>query len=745
MPSILIKISKTALTALIPLIFCLALPTGLHAETDSSTPSVSSAEIEKLKKTLEDTAAREQLIRQLDILAQAQQPDERKSEIQGALAQVMRGISRRLETFSEGLMELAGGINELPTAANWIQQQFSNEKKRVLWKEVLSNIALSLGSAIVAFLLVRRLLARVGRSLLGEADENRWIAGLRLFGLLLLELIPLAVFLGIAYLILGVLSPREKTRLVALIWINAFIIVQVVGAVFRFILAPGTDNLRLFPMTGETANYLEIWIHRIARIGGYGYFALEAGRFLGLPKSAYEILMRGVGLTVTVMGLIFIWQNRVGVADAIRGWSERSTTRPRSKKRILRRIARLWHLLASAYIMILFAVWALQIEGGFLFLLKATALSTLALCLGWAVLQIIHTLASRGLTIGDELKARFPGLEERTNRYLSTLETVLRFTVEFLIVLAVLQSWGMNSFAWVVSEPGKVLGGTMLRIVAILAGSFAVWEIANLLIQKSLNGSNGKGEHHEPSARTKTLLTMARKALLIVLSVFGTLMILSELGLDIAPLLAGAGVLGLAVGFGSQKLVQDVITGVFILLEDQIAVGDVINTGSHSGLVEAVSIRTVRLRDLTGTVHTIPYSSISTVSNLTKDFSFYVLNLGVAYRESVDEVMEVLKTLGEELMQDAEYGPFILEPLEIMGVDALADSAVIIKARIKTVPSKQWWMGRELNRRIKNRFDELGIEIPFPHTTVYFGSDKKGSTPPLRLHTENTSAKNVLD
>jgi small conductance mechanosensitive channel len=150
-------------------------------------------------------------------------------------------------------------------------------------------------------------------------------------------------------------------------------------------------------------------------------------------------------------------------------------------------------------------------------------------------------------------------------------------------------------------------------------------------------------------------------------------------------------------------------------------------------VVEAVSIRTLRLRDLSGTVHTIPYSAITTVSNLTKEFSYYILDVGIAYREDVDKVMDVLREIGREMREDPEFGPHILEPLEVLGVDSFADSAVVIKARIKTRPIKQWWIGREFNRRMKKRFDELDIEIPFPHQTLYFGVDKDGNAPPMRI------------
>jgi moderate conductance mechanosensitive channel len=212
--------------------------------------------------------------------------------------------------------------------------------------------------------------------------------------------------------------------------------------------------------------------------------------------------------------------------------------------------------------------------------------------------------------------------------------------------------------------------------------------------------------------------------------------LLSQLGVNIGPLLAAAGVLGVAVGFGSQKLVQDVITGFFILLEDAFAVGDVIQVGSYSGAVEAVSIRNVRLRDLAGTVHTIPFSTITSVSNLTRDFSFHVFDMGIAYRENVDQVMETLRAIGSEMRSDTYFRNLILDEPEVFGLDSFGDSAVVIKGRIKTRPIKQWEVGREFNRRVKKRFDELGIEIPFPHRTLYFGVDKDGKAPPAHLVTE---------
>jgi small conductance mechanosensitive channel len=211
------------------------------------------------------------------------------------------------------------------------------------------------------------------------------------------------------------------------------------------------------------------------------------------------------------------------------------------------------------------------------------------------------------------------------------------------------------------------------------------------------------------------------------------MMILSEIGIDLKPLLAAAGLSGLAIGFGAQSLVKDVISGFFILLENSVRVGDVVEVAGVSGVVEEVKLRTITLRDLSGNVHVVPNGIVDKVKNMTKLYSYYLFDIGVAYREDVDEVMAVLKEIAAELQADPKFGADILEPLDMLGLDQFADSAVIIKCRIKTTPMEQWRIGREMNRRIKKTFDAKGIEIPFPHRTIYWG--QPAQTSPVSAHT----------
>lgn len=225
--------------------------------------------------------------------------------------------------------------------------------------------------------------------------------------------------------------------------------------------------------------------------------------------------------------------------------------------------------------------------------------------------------------------------------------------------------------------------------------------------------------------RVTTLIGLLRTIGLVLLWGVVLVIALDQVGLDVTPILAGAGIVGLAVGFGAQNIVRDLISGFFMVLEDQVRVGDVAIVNGTGGLVEAITFRTIVLRDLAGVVHVFPNGTINTLSNMTKGWSGYVIDMGVAYKEDTDHVADIMRRVAEEMRQDAEWGYRILEPIEIFGVDEFADSAVVIKARLKTHPIQQWNVGREYRRRLKKAFDAEGIEIPFPHLSIYTGEVSK--------------------
>lgn len=280
-----------------------------------------------------------------------------------------------------------------------------------------------------------------------------------------------------------------------------------------------------------------------------------------------------------------------------------------------------------------------------------------------------------------------------------------------------------------------------IRIAIIIIMMFITLKLAGVLSRRLFAPFKKDKLEAEMQKRADTLSSLLKYILSVSIVVIALIMILGEFGIEIGPIIAAAGIVGLAVGFGSQQLVQDVISGFFILMEDQIRVGDVINIAGKGGLVEKITLRTTTLRDLAGNVHFVRNGHIDIVTNMTKEFSFYVFDIGVAYRENVDEVIDVIKKVDEELRNDTEFSGDIIEPIEIMGLDKFADSAVVIKARIKTKPIKQWQIGREFNRRLKMAFDAKNIEIPFPHMTVYMGQNKDGQAPPLHVNMGTETAE----
>jgi len=267
-----------------------------------------------------------------------------------------------------------------------------------------------------------------------------------------------------------------------------------------------------------------------------------------------------------------------------------------------------------------------------------------------------------------------------------------------------------------------------IRIVLILVVLWILTRILRAALSRLEKLLIRKEEDSLPSGavkRAETIGRLLRQAVLIAVWTLGTLMILVELGMEIAPILASLGVAGLAFGFGAQNLVRDVISGFFFLLENQVRVGDVAIVNGTGGLVEGINLRTIVLRDLGGVVHVFPNGTITTLSNMTKEWSAHVFEVGVAYKEDTDRVVDVIKRTAAELKSDSYFGRFIIADAEVFGVDSLADSAVVIKGRIKTVPIKQWEVGREFRRRTKKAFDQEGIEIPFPHLSLYFGEASK--------------------
>ncbi|MBD3257101.1 mechanosensitive ion channel [candidate division GN15 bacterium] len=282
------------------------------------------------------------------------------------------------------------------------------------------------------------------------------------------------------------------------------------------------------------------------------------------------------------------------------------------------------------------------------------------------------------------------------------------------------------------NDIGKWLEYPLVRAALVVVGAFILQAIARLAVRRLVTMRRSDTDL-EARKRWETLTSLLRYAISVTVFVVAAIMVLGEFGVEIGPVLAAAGVVGIAIGFGAQSLVSDVFSGIFILLDDEIRVGDVVEVAGKSGIVERVNLRLTVLRDLSGRVHYIPNGKIDVVTNMTKAFAYSLHDIGVAYKEDVDDVIRIIKEVDEDLRQDPDFAQVILEPIEVLGLDRFEDSAVVVRARIKTMPIQQWRVGRAFNRQLKIAFDTQGIEIPFPHMTVYMGQAKDGSAASLNI------------
>lgn len=276
--------------------------------------------------------------------------------------------------------------------------------------------------------------------------------------------------------------------------------------------------------------------------------------------------------------------------------------------------------------------------------------------------------------------------------------------------------WGFDLLGWLTAGLGQQVVESVVRIAVLAVATFAAAELATLLVNRLLARMAARKEAGvRREAQLNTIGPLLHGVARGVIIIIGLMMILAEVGLEIGPLLAGAGVIGLAIGFGAQTLVKDFLTGIFLISEDIVAVGDVVEIAGSSGVVEQMTIRTIRLRALDGTLHVLPYGEAQIIHNMTKVFSYHVIELGVSYESDIDKAFEVMTQVVEDMRADPDLSPRILEPLEVMDVSELADSGVVLRARIKTPPGAQWGVGRAFNRRIKTAWDAAGVEIPYPH------------------------------
>jgi small conductance mechanosensitive channel len=689
--------------------------------TEAAPPPADPAQIKDLIKTINDPAARDRLTKQLNLLLQQQRSAQRAPDEVPLGSRVVGFLSGEVREIADEFGALGHAFGGLPAAVAWFEHQMANPVTFARWVALVTSLAMVLGGGAVAFALAYFLVRRPRHAV--ERRKQNSALGRFALGLtrLVLRLVPVIFFGAVSYALLSALEVPRLVGLATLAIINATVIVLVVTAISRFLFAPHLPGLRLLSISDRAAVFLHRWICWIAVLLSYGGFGIAAARLLGLPGVAAHAAFKVVGLVVLVILMSLVIGKRAPVAGWIRGDHKRKKGAPQQHTAFAstrRWLADFWHLLAGLYLLVVFATWAFATEGGFEFVLRATIITIVALAAARIATVAVERVVERGTAIAAAPGQRLH-VQERAAAYLPVFRGLSLVVVWLIAVAAIVYVWGVNPLAWFETDSGELFMSKAITIVFVVVTGLVAWEFVSAIIEKYLLATGRDGTLVERSQRVRTLLPLLRNAFTIFLLVVTVLIVLSELGLNIAPLLAGAGVVGLAIGFGAQTLVKDVITGIFILFENTIAVGDVVDVGGgHAGLVEHFSIRTLKLRDSAGGVHTVPFSAVTTVVNMTKDFAYYVFNIKVGYDQDTDRVVQVVTELGKDLQNDMGFCDLILAPIEIVGVDSFGGDAVVLQARFKTKPGKQWSVGREFNRRLKKRFGEVGIPLSFPQSMV---------------------------
>lgn len=699
-------------------------------------PAPKTESLQNLVTTLEDDKARAHLVDQIRTLITVQQRGEQAPPATVG-NRYLDSLAGGLQDLHAGATELVGSAADLSSIQRWFVLQIDDPQRRLRWRDLLLGMAAvgAIGAAGAG--LVALLLAPVRRRFAAHPADGMFTRPMRVLALVFLALLPVGAFAVGALAVLPFFDMDLRARLLIVAAIGATVAAQAVLRPLRALVAPG-EPMRQFKMSDATARHIFVWMRRLIVLVAVGYFVVRMATLFQVPPSGIRLLVAIVGLLAVTLAVAFVLHCRSTVAGWLRGSREQG-----AMVYLRRKLADIWHVLAIVLVSAAFVVWLLQETIPVEFILLATLKSAIVLLAAGMLWAGAGSALRHATSVGSTAERMFPRFMVRAGRYMTPVLLAVRIVLAVVTTAILLEIWGVAAFEWSASPIGRriVSAAFGLSVIAVLAA--VAWEAMDIAIERTLVPQESGSASLDRRRRLRTLMPLVRTTGNIALAAIVTMVVLAELGVNIGPLIAGAGVVGIAVGFGAQKLVQDVITGAFMLMEDTISVGDVVQMGEHSGLIEAITIRTVRLRDVAGSVHTVPFSTVNSVINMTKDFSRFVLDVGVAYREDTDQVVEVLKEIDAEMRSEPEFADRMIEPIEVLGVDRFEDSAVIVRARLKTQPIEQWTVGREFNRRMKKRFDELGIEIPFPHTTVYFGGDKQGAAPPAHLELKRTARAHV--
>jgi small-conductance mechanosensitive channel len=603
---------------------------------------------------------------------------------------------------------------------------------------LLVTVLIGLGIIAVGVIverLVLRLTGNLRRQILTSVTLGKLQRLGRFISRLVLDALGIAAYMLTTFILLIIFFRQEDAGywIVSNLLISSYYALVIILAA-RIIMSPTTRALRLLPMQDQDAAFLYRWIIGISVVAAIfitpGIIFLEAGR----SETLFNLFFIASGLSVSILMIAMIWQSRHRVAEAICADAPEGVCVESSLRT---KFARTWHYFAILYVAGSGTFWLINVflgsKGRIIDLIGSLFLIPIFIGLDQWVQRLLKIASGELPEVidlsGDEKPETTPGPgeDEKANikHFAPLIIRVFRFLLIVFLLFIVLGLWGIDL------PLGRIFAADALKIIMVLILGFVIWEFAKTRIDRKLREE--MPEHDEDmeeggagGSRIGTLLMLLRKFVLAVMFVLVSLIILSNLGVNIGPLIAGAGVIGLAIGFGAQTLVKDIISGIFFLVDDAFRVGDYIETAGTKGMVEHISLRSLRLRHPRGPVHTIPFGGMGTVTNNSRDYIISKLDFRVRYDTDVNKVKKIIKKISKKIMKDEEMGPVMLDKLKSQGVRELDDSAMVMRVKFKTIPGEQFVVRREVYRMMQESFRENGIEFAHRNVTVYLPPEDKG-------------------
>ncbi|HGY3715242.1 TPA: mechanosensitive channel protein [Citrobacter gillenii] len=665
-----------------------------------------------LADVLENDASRQELIGQLRKVAATPPPDPVPTIVPPTLTEEktvlenVTDVSRHYgEALSSRFAQLYRNITDAPHKS-FNPQSFTN---------ALTHFVM-LAVSVFGFYWLIRLCALPLYRKMGQwarqknRERSNWLQlPAMIIGAFIIDLLLLALTLFVGQILSDRMNAGNRTiAFQQSLFLNAFALIEFFKAILRLIFCPTVAELRPFNIQTAGARYWNRRLSSLSSLIGYGLIVVVPiiSNQINVQVGAMANVI--IMLCITLWALYLIFKNKKEITEHLQNLAERSLA---FFSLFIRAFALIWHWLASAYFVVLFFFSLFDPGNSLKFMMGATLRSLVIIGIAAFISGMFSRWIAKTITLSPHTQRSYPELQKRLNGWLSTALSIARILTVCVAIMLLLNAWGLFDFwNWLHYGAGEKTVDILIRIALILFFSAIGWTLLASLIENRLTSDiHGRPL---PSARTRTLLTLFRNALAVIISTITIMIVLSEIGVNIAPLLAGAGALGLAISFGSQTLVKDIITGIFIQFENGMNTGDLVTIGPLTGTVERMSIRSVGVRQDTGAYHIIPWSSITTFANFVRGIGSVVANYDVDRHEDADKANQALKDAVTAVMEREEIRGFIIGEPSFAGIVGLTNTAFTLRVSFTTLPLKQWAVRFALDSQVKKYFDLANVRAP---------------------------------